>query len=198
MEKLGKFIQDLRKEKGYTVEEFSKEIDLKHISVNLIENGQRLPSAEKLEKIAEVLKLGSKMTEELFRMLIFEKLNGVIDESILKKILFAKNNMPAKFIERVKKDAEDSRYKLTEKLKYILDGEGRLAKTEIVKLAKDLNQPAIEYLSLAEIVPDELNEFTQYKGANNFIKTLLNVKNSEKIENLINSFNNIIATLNDK
>ena len=194
MEKLGKLIQDLRKEKGYNVEGFSKEIDLKHISVNLIENGQRLPSAEKLEKIAEVLKLNSKMTEELFRALIFEKLKDVIEENILKKILFAKNNMPAKFIKRVEKDAEDSRYRLTGRLKDVLDGEGKLAKTEIVKLAEELNQPAMEYLNLAEIVPDELTELMRYKGANDLLKALLNLKNPKKIESLINNFTAIIKT----
>ncbi|MHB1645895.1 MAG: helix-turn-helix domain-containing protein [bacterium] len=196
MEKLGKLIQDLRKEKGYNVESFAKEIELKHISVNLIENGQRLPSAEKLEKIAEVLKLSNNTTIGLFRTLIFEKLKGDIDESILKEILFSKNTMPAKFIERVKKDAEDSRYRLSGKLKDVLDGEGKLLKNEIEKLAEELNQPATEYLSLAEIVPDELTELMQYKEANDLIKTLLNLKNPDKIERLISVFTEIIKTLN--
>lgn len=196
MEKLGKLIQDLRKEKGYNVEEFSKDIDLKHISVNLIENGQRLPSAEKLEKIAEVLKLNSDTTKELFKTLIFEKLKDTIQDSILKKILFAKNTMPAKFIERVKKDAEDSRYRLPGRLKDVLDGEGRLSKNDIKKLAEELNQPAMEYLSLAEIVPDELTELMQYNGANDLVKALLNLKNPEKIERLISGFTDIIKILN--
>ena len=196
MEKLGKLIQDLRKRRNYNVEEFSKEIDLKHISVNLIENGQRLPSAEKLEKIAEVLKLNSNTIEELYRTLIFEKLKDVIRESILKKILFEKDVMPAKFIARVKKDAEDERYKLSGKIRDVLDGEGMLAKNEIMKLAEELNQPVAEYLSLAEIVPDELTELMRYKGANDLVGTLLNLKNSEKIEKVINNFTSIIKTLN--
>ncbi len=195
MEKLGKLIQDLRKRKNYTVEEFAKEIDLKHISVNLIENGQRLPSAEKLERIIEVLKLNNDTVEELYKTLIFEKLKEVIQESILKKILFEKNVMPAKFIARVKKDAEYERYRLSGKLKEVLEGEGKLAKNEIIKLAEELNQPVAEYLSLAEIVPDELTELTRYKGANDFIKTLLNIKKPEKIESLIKDFTDIIQTL---
>ncbi|MHB8232896.1 MAG: helix-turn-helix domain-containing protein [bacterium] len=196
MEKLGKLIQDLRKEKGYNVETFAKEIDLKHISVNLIENGQRLPSAEKLEKIIEVLKLNSDTTKELFKALIFEKLNGTIQDSILKEILFAKNAMPAKFIEKVKKDAEENRYKLSVRLKDVLEGEGKLIKKDIVNLAEELNQPAMEYLSLAEIVPDELTELIQYEGANKLVKALLNLKNPDKIERLISGFTDIIKILN--
>jgi transcriptional regulator with XRE-family HTH domain len=196
MEKLGKLIQDLRKRKNYTVEEFAKEIDLKHISVNLIENGQRLPSAEKLEKIIEVLKLNNDTVEELYRTLIFEKLKDAVKESVLKKILFDKNVMPAKFISRVKKDVEYERYRLSGKLKEVLAGEDKFSKKEIINLAEELNQPAEEYLSLAEIVPDELTEFTRYKGANDFIKTLLNIKNPQKIESLIKDFTDVIETLN--
>ncbi|MHB1680782.1 MAG: helix-turn-helix domain-containing protein [bacterium] len=196
MEKLGKLIQDLRKEKGYNVENFAKEIELKHISVNLIENGQRLPSAEKLNKIIEVLKLNSYEVAELYKILIYEKLKGNIDENILKKILFAKDTMPAKFIGRIKKDAEDSRYRLSGKLKDVLDGEGKLLKNEIEKLAEELDQPATEYLSLAEIVPDELTELMQYKGVNDLVKTLLNLKNPDKIKKIINDFTDIIKTLN--
>ena len=144
MEKLGKLIQDLRKRKNYTVEEFAKEIDLKHISVNLIENGQRLPSAEKLEKIIEVLKLNNDTVEELYRTLIFEKLKDAVKESVLKKILFDKNVMPAKFISRVKKDVEYERYRLSGKLKEVLAGEGKFSKKEIINLAEELNQPAEE------------------------------------------------------
>jgi transcriptional regulator with XRE-family HTH domain len=196
MEKLGKLIQDLRKSKNYTVEEFAKEIDLKHISVNLIENGQRLPSAEKLEKIIEVLKLNNDTVESLYRSLIFEKLKDSVEESVLKKILFEKVVMPAKFVARVKKDAEEERYRISGKLKEVLEGEGKLSKKEIIKLAEELNQPAEDYLSLAEIVPDELTEFTRYKGANDFINTLLNIKNPQKIESLIKDFTDVIKTLN--
>lgn len=53
--KLGKRIQQLRKEKGYTQETFAEKIDIATSSLGYLETGRCYPSPENAEKIAKVL-----------------------------------------------------------------------------------------------------------------------------------------------
>ena len=53
---VGKRIQELRKQRGYTQEQLAEIINIDTISLSKIETGRNYPTAENLSKIASVLK----------------------------------------------------------------------------------------------------------------------------------------------
>ena len=54
-EKLGKTIQRLRKEKGFTQEEFAEKLNISRTHIGHIEQGRKSPSMKLLEKLARSL-----------------------------------------------------------------------------------------------------------------------------------------------
>ncbi|MBR1425740.1 helix-turn-helix transcriptional regulator [bacterium] len=60
---LGLKIKNLRKKQGISQEKFSEMVDMNPRQIVRIENGESFPTAENLEKIAEVLKI---QPQELF------------------------------------------------------------------------------------------------------------------------------------
>ncbi len=59
-EKLGNKIQKLRKEKGYTQEEFAEKLNISRTHVGHIEQARKSPSLKLIEKIARVLGVKAK------------------------------------------------------------------------------------------------------------------------------------------
>lgn len=56
-EKLGRKIQKLRKERGYSQEEFAEVLGISRTHMGHIEQGRKAPSFKLLEKIAKQLKV---------------------------------------------------------------------------------------------------------------------------------------------
>ncbi len=191
---LGETLQEIRKNKNVTVARLSEHTGVNQVHLNLIESGKRLPSGELLEKMSELFNINEKLKESLYLLLVKEKLKNNIPDKIIKKLILGKEGMPDAFIEKIKVDIKNVKTKIAKKkIEAVLDSSVKLSKEEVIELAESLNQPAPDYLLLAEYIPDEFIELMRYKDTERLIKGIARLDDAKKIEKAVKSLADFLS-----
>lgn len=172
---LGGIIKTLRLKKNISVSQLAFESGIQPIFVGFIERGEKLPGPESLKSMLRVLIEDEKQRAEVQRYCLFLLAKAkaapeirdylrLDDKQITARPVEALS-MPQGFVERLKLDYEAALNdpKISEDIEFerpviegAISGKIYLSRPAVVKLARKLNQPLEEYLSLAGYIPDEV------------------------------------------
>jgi transcriptional regulator with XRE-family HTH domain len=197
----GDKIKYLRKSLNLTQEEFAKSLGVEQAYISQIENNQRKPSFEVLQKLYEVYNISadyilqdkienpypaaSKVSEPREEYGI-----GVITEG----------NMPIAFIERLKEDIENITAKEAfyasletprETVEKALKGKCILSRRSVIELAMALKQPVFEYLTLADYIPDEIKKVVKRESVIKMFKKLVKLS-PEEIDEVMDAISKLL------
>lgn len=176
-------IKEIRLRLNYNQEEFGKKLGCTGVYISQIESGKRPVSPKFFHKLTNILNLTKKEIEDLKNLLIEEHLKKE-KESYEEKILKSSRReskeehasyletLPEHFLKRLKRDlAYKDKNKIlkaismtSDELDGVLRGELLLTRKKIIEMAKALNQPIEQYLSLSNSIPEHLKKIFEFSG----------------------------------
>ena len=197
----GDKIKYLRKSLNLTQEEFAKSLGVEQGYISQIENNQRKPSIEVLQKLYEVYNISADY-------ILQDKLQNpypavsVVAERVAKYEvgIITEGNMPIAFIERLKEDIENISSKEAfyasletprETIEKALEGKTILSRRSVIELAMALKQPVHEYLALADYIPDEIRKVVKRESVIKMFKKLAKL-NPDEIDEVMDAISKLL------
>jgi len=165
---LGEFIKYHREKKGITLADLSKKVGVSYIHISYLEKGLRIPSEELLRELAKIF--ANSLEEEIqIRQKMFFYLTQIkAPAEISEKISFVEDyneaflSMPEPFIyilgKSVKKKKDKLKkieHELYEKTEKVLKKKAIFTRSEIIQIAKTLEEDVDVFLLLAGYLPDK-------------------------------------------
>lgn len=188
MQNLWELIKSIRKKAGLNQKEFAKCIGCSEQHISFIERPydktRRTASKKLLMAIANEFSLSKEEKMKLERDLMVARAKLLIAKEIRSPMLAAevlsdvmKESMPDKFLERVKRDIKnwaDAEKEPIENMRLmeVLEGARILSRSSVISLANKLNQPADEYLYLANYMTSEVKIITQIDEVRELLQIL--------------------------
>ncbi|GAB5047575.1 hypothetical protein TdN_19670 [Thermodesulfovibrio sp. TK110] len=205
--RLGKFIRELRLEKGLNLQELAKKVGVNYVHISYIEKGLRIPSEELLVQLAKVLAKDAKHEKEIREKMLF-LLTQIKAPNELKHRLMLKSedeivseiSMPEEFISMLKKDIQGINPSVFEKfginyklIQKVLDGKAQLSRIDVIKIAHLLHKNVDEYLLKAGYIPEEFNEFLEKQSVFTLMRSLRELP-AESLDSIITAIETILKT----
>lgn len=208
-QKLGKLIREYREKNRLLLHQLADKVGVNYTHISYLEKGQRIPSEELVEQLAEVLERDEKEKEYLRKKMFFYLAQAKAPKQIQNNLKLQEEkepiiqgSMPVEFIEMLREDIKKLTPQQIEKIinipysiiRKVLDGEIQLSRLDVIKIAKNLKKDINTYLIKADYIPEE---FDQLMSKGSVLQLMRSIKDlpPEDVDKLINSIETILKTI---